>query len=83
MLELRDLTWSSPEGESIINGINVKTDSKLVVITGPNGGGKTTLAKLIAGVETPTGGSILLDGEDITGLDITQRANRGIAYAFQ
>ena len=83
MLELRDLTWSSPEGESIINGISVKTDSKLVVITGPNGGGKTTLAKLIAGVETPTGGSILLDGEDITGLDITQRANRGIAYAFQ
>ena len=83
MLELRGLTWSSPEGESIINGINVKTDSKLVVITGPNGGGKTTLAKLIAGVETPTGGSILLDGEDITGLDITQRANRGIAYAFQ
>ena len=83
MLELRDLTWRSPEGENIINGISVKTDSKLVVITGPNGGGKTTLAKLIAGVETPTGGSILLDGEDITGLDITQRAKRGIAYAFQ
>lgn len=83
MLELEDLTWSSPEGESIINGISFKTGSRLVVITGPNGGGKTTLAKLIAGVEAPAGGRILLDGEDITGLDITQRAKLGIAYAFQ
>lgn len=83
MLELRDLTWSSPEGEGIIKGISVKTDSRMVVITGPNGGGKTTLAKLIAGVETPGGGRILLDGEDITELDITQRAKKGIAYAFQ
>ena len=58
-------------------------DGKLIVVTGPNGGGKTTLAKIIAGLETPSGGSIWLDGQDITGLDVTQRARLGIAYAFQ
>lgn len=83
MLELQDLVWKLPDGEPIINGISCKMDSRLVVITGPNGGGKTSLAKLIAGVEIPTGGKILLDGEDITGMDITGRANLGIAYAFQ
>ncbi len=54
-----------------------------LLITGPNGGGKTSLAKLIAGLEKPTSGSIILDGEDITSLDITERANKGISYAFQ
>ena len=83
MLELENLVWALPDGESIIKGISCRMDSRLVVVTGPNGGGKTTLAKLIAGVETPTGGKILLDGEDITALDITERAKRGIAYAFQ
>lgn len=83
MLEIKDLHWSLPGGESIINGISCKTDGRLTVITGPNGGGKTTLAKLIAGVEKPTSGQILLDGEDITALDITERAKKGIAYAFQ
>ena len=72
-----------PDGEPIINGISCKTNGKLTVITGPNGGGKTTLAKLIAGVEKPVSGSILLNGEDITALDITERAKKGIAYAFQ
>lgn len=52
-------------------------------MTGPNGGGKTSLAKLIAGLETPTAGRIVLDGEDITPLDVTERAKRGVAYAFQ
>lgn len=83
MLEIKDLTWSLPDGEPIINGISCKTQGKLTVITGPNGGGKTTLAKLIAGVEKPTSGQIILDGEDITELDITDRAKKGIAYAFQ
>ena len=83
MLEIKDLYWSLPEGGSIINGVSFRTRGKLTVITGPNGGGKTTLAKLISGVEKPTSGSILLDGEDITGLDITERAKKGIAYAFQ
>ena len=83
MLEIKDLCWSLPGGESIINGISCKTKGRLTVITGPNGGGKTTLAKLIAGVEKPTSGQILFNGEDITELDITDRAKKGIAYAFQ
>ena len=58
-------------------------DGKFLVITGPNGGGKTTLAKLIMGLAVPTGGQILLDGEDITPLSITDRARRGISYSFQ
>ena len=83
MLEIKDLYWSLPDGEPIINGISCKTKGRLTVITGPNGGGKTTLAKLIAGVEKPTSGQILFNGEDITELDITDRAKKGIAYAFQ
>lgn len=83
MLELKDLVWCLPDGEPIINGVSYKANSRLTVITGPNGGGKTSLAKLIAGVEVPTSGSILLDGEDITALDITQRAKKGVAFAFQ
>ena len=65
MLELQNLVWELPDGGSIINGISCKLGSRLTVITGPNGGGKTSLAKLIAGVEKPTSGRILLDGEDI------------------
>ncbi len=83
VLELQNLVWRLPSGEAIINDISYKADSKLTVITGPNGGGKTTLAKLIAGVENPESGRILLDGEDITELNITDRAKRGVAYAFQ
>ncbi|MBS7369022.1 MAG: ATP-binding cassette domain-containing protein [Oscillospiraceae bacterium] len=83
MLELQELVWHLPDGEPIINGVSYKANGKLTVVTGPNGGGKTTLAKLIAGVVTPDSGKILLDGEDITNLDITERAKRGIAYAFQ
>ncbi len=83
MLEIKDLYWSLPDGSSIINGVSFKTRGKLTVITGPNGGGKTSLAKLISGVEQPTSGAILLDGEDITALDITERAKKGVAYAFQ
>ena len=83
MLEIKDLYWSFSDGEPIINGISCKTKGRLTVITGPNGGGKTTLAKLIAGVEKPTSGQILFNGEEITELDITDRAKKGIAYAFQ
>jgi len=84
MLKLENITWSVPGGEQILNGINLEIpEGKLTVITGPNGGGKTSLAKIIAGLETPSAGKIYLDGEDITELNITERALKGIGYAFQ
>ena len=84
MLTLENIQWELPGGEQIVRGIDLTVAAgKLTVITGPNGGGKTSLAKLIAGLERPTGGRILLDGEDITELTITERARKGIAYAFQ
>lgn len=87
MLEIKDLTFEVSEENQqkrIINHLNLSLeDGKFVVITGPNGGGKSTLAKLIAGIETPTGGKVLLDGEDITDKNVTERAKLGISYAFQ
>lgn len=88
MLELKNIcyTVSTPEtGEqTILKDISVTIpDGKLIVFTGPNGGGKTTLAKVIMGLVTPTSGQILWNGENITALDITARAKRGISYGFQ
>jgi len=84
VLEIRDLSFSTPEGRKIIDNINLTIpDGKLIALTGPNGGGKTTLAKLIAGIKTPDTGSIMLDGEDIVSLDTTTRAKMGISFAFQ
>ena len=84
MLRLEHVAWDLPGGSAIIKDINLQLeDRKLIVVTGPNGGGKTTLAKLIAGVETLTSGRIVFDGEDITQMDVTLRAQKGIAYAFQ
>lgn len=87
MLELKNVSYevsSDSSQKEIIKNISLKVDEhKFIVITGPNGGGKSTLAKLIAGIEKPTSGQILLDGEDITGKSITERANMGISYAFQ
>lgn len=84
MLELKNITWELPGGEEIIKGIDLSlADGKLIVVTGPNGGGKTSLAKLIAGIETISSGNIIFDGQDITDLDITERAKNGIAFAFQ
>lgn len=84
MLSLENIVWSVPDGERIIDGISYTVgEGKLIVVTGPNGGGKTTIAKLIAGLTKPDAGRILLNGEDITDLDITARARKGIAYAFQ
>lgn len=84
MLRLDHIVWHAPGGERVLAGIDLTLpDGKLVAITGPNGGGKTTIAKLIAGLETPASGRIFLDGEDITSLDITERAQKGISYAFQ
>ncbi|MGI6109199.1 MAG: ATP-binding cassette domain-containing protein, partial [Eubacteriaceae bacterium] len=84
MLELKDVIWDADDGERIINGVSFKVpDRKLVVITGPNGGGKTTIAKLIAGIIRPTSGKLVFDGQVITDMSITDRARNGISYSFQ
>lgn len=84
MLRLEHIAWQLPDGEEIIRDIDLTIgNGKLVVVTGPNGGGKTTLAKLIAGIEKPASGKIYFDGEDITEDDVTVRARKGIAFAFQ
>ncbi len=84
MLEIKNLSWTAPDGRKIINDVSLNIpNKKLIVITGPNGSGKTTLAKLIAGLETAESGSILLDGEDVSSLNITDRAKKGIGFAFQ
>lgn len=86
MLELKHICFTADEDGSrkeILKDISLTIDERFVAITGPNGGGKSTLIKIIAGVITPTSGQILLDGEDITHLTITERAHKGVSYAFQ
>ncbi len=86
MLELQHVSYTveqDGEAKEILHDINLAIDDRFVAITGPNGGGKSTLAKIIAGIYTPTSGRILLDGEDITDLSITERARKGISFAFQ
>ena len=85
MLELKGLTYQVDNGATnILNGIDLTVaDNKFIVITGPNGGGKTSLAKTIMGLYQPTGGQILWNGTDITNMTITERAKLGISYGFQ
>lgn len=84
MLELKNIYWSTPSGGEVLHDISLRIEeSGIVVITGPNGGGKTTLAKIIAGIDKPESGSVIFNGEDITSLSVTERAKRGISYAFQ
>lgn len=87
MLKIENLSFQvsqESKEKEIIKNLNLTIeDNKFVVITGPNGGGKSTLAKLIAGIEKPTGGKIYLDGEEITDQSITERAKKGISFAFQ
>ena len=87
MLELRNVSFevNDDQGQKeIIKNLNLTIDDeKFVVITGPNGGGKSTLAKLIAGIQKPTSGEIYFNGTNITDMSITERANAGISFAFQ
>lgn len=88
MIELKNVSFEinddSNTSKEIIKDLSLKVDSrKFVAITGPNGGGKSTLAKLIAGIYTPTSGEIYLNGIDITDMSISDRAKAGIAFAFQ
>ena len=86
MLELRSVGYTVHDGDTkldILKDISLTIDDhKLVVFTGPNGGGKTTLAKIIMGLVKPTSGRILFNGEDVTDLSITERAKKGISYGF-
>ena len=87
MLEIKDLSFTVTEDDrekEIIHDLSLRIENgKFVVITGPNGSGKSTLARLIMGIEKPISGSIFFDGEDNTALGITERAKRGISFAFQ
>ena len=87
MLELRNVSFlvdDAGKDKEIIRDVSLTVpDRKLVVVTGPNGGGKSTLARLIAGIKKPTAGRIFFNGEDITEMSVTERAQKGIAYAFQ
>lgn len=86
MLELQDICYQVNEDsreKGILKHVNLKIEDSFVAITGPNGGGKSTMAKVIAGIIQPTSGRILFDGEDITELSVTERAKKGISFAFQ
>ena len=84
MLSLKNVKWKAEDGAQILNGIDFELEKgTLTVVTGPNGGGKTSLAKVISGVEEATEGEIVLDGKELNGRNITERAKLGVAYAFQ
>ena len=88
MLELRDVSFAVSDDKSeekgILKNVNLKIeDKKFIAITGPNGGGKSTLAKIIAGIEKPTSGQIFFNGKDITNMNISDRTKEGISFAFQ
>ncbi len=83
MLVLENISYDAEDRKDILRDINLRIDDRFTAVTGPNGGGKSTLARIIAGILKPTTGRILLDGQDITGMSITERARAGISYAFQ
>ncbi len=86
MLELKNVSFTAENDTGtkvIIKNVSLKIDEGFVAFTGPNGGGKSTLAKLIAGIYIPSSGQILFNGKDITNASITERAQMGISYAFQ
>lgn len=82
MLELKNISYTA-DGNEIIKGVSLQISERFVAITGPNGSGKSTLAKIIAGIIKPDSGRIIFDGVDITDMNVTERANAGISFAFQ
>ena len=86
MLELKNISYAASDEDGtreILNDVSLTISERFVAVTGPNGGGKSTLARIIAGIIKPTQGQILLDGEDITALGVTERAKKGVSFAFQ
>ena len=83
MIELQHVSCVTDDGKAILNDVSLTVGDRLTAITGPNGSGKSTLVKVIAGIMPATSGRVLLDGEDITNLSVTERARRGISFAFQ
>lgn len=84
MLEIENLRYQAEDGTEILKGVSLTIpDKRFVVITGPNGGGKTTMARAIMGIAQPTGGRILWNGTDITSMSVSDRAKLGVSYGFQ
>lgn len=87
MLEIRNLSYKAQDGGArtdILSGVDLTVqDGEFLVVTGPNGGGKTTLARTIMGLKQPTGGNIIFEGKDITNMSVTERARLGVGYGFQ
>ena len=83
LLTLQHISYDSEDAKEILHDISLEFQDEFVAITGPNGGGKSTLAKIIAGILKPTAGRIFWDGKDITEMSITDRARMGMSYAFQ
>ena len=83
MLEFKNVSYQTEDGKEILHDVSLQICDRFVAVTGPNGSGKSTMAKLIAGIYQPTSGHIYLDGEDITHMSITERAQKGISFAFQ
>ena len=84
MLKIKDLCWTAPDGKQVLDHVNLTLkDNQMIAVSGPNGGGKTTLGRILMGMEKPSSGKIFFNGEDITEKNATERARLGISFGFQ